>query len=114
MQVKCLEVRDDGTFCPVICIKPVPDNDAQRWLLRRDGYSCKPDERLVIYIAPQCQKCAYDPYEWTNARTHKVAHHYIEQHWHELVDGDVVDVEYILGEKPTPKLSERIRSSSNE
>ena len=35
MEVKCLEIRDDGTFIPVICVRPVPDNEAQRYLLRR-------------------------------------------------------------------------------
>jgi hypothetical protein len=41
MEVKALEVRDAGTFCPVICIRPVPTNEGQRYLLRRDGYTGK-------------------------------------------------------------------------
>ena len=35
------------------------------------------------------------------------AHDYIAEHWAELDDGDVIDVEFILGEKPTKKISER-------
>ena len=110
MESKCLEVRDDGTFCPVICIRPVPTNEAQRYLLRRDGYSGEITESCVIYITPQCQGCAYDPYDWPG-RTHKIAHHYITEHWHELKDGDVVDVEFILGLRKEPKQSERGRCS---
>jgi hypothetical protein len=81
MEVKCLEIRDDGTFIPVICIRPVPANEAQRYLLRRDGYR--------------------------GTRTKKQAHHWIAEHWREIKDGDVIDVEYILGERPTKKISER-------
>src|SRR5262245_5099695 len=108
MIVKCLEIRDALTFIPVICIKPIPVNEAQRYLLRRDGYRGDQDEGCVIYIDAQCRNVAYDPYDWpSNPRTHRVAHNYITEHWNELRDGDVIDVEYILGERPTRKVSER-------
>lgn len=35
------------------------------------------------------------------------AHKYIEENWDALKDGDVVCVEHILGERETPKVSER-------
>jgi hypothetical protein len=87
METKCLEVRDAATFCPVICIWPVPVNDEQRYLLRRDGYRGDRDEHCIIYIMPQCRGVAYDPYEFpANPRTHRVAHDYITRHrssrWH--------------------------------
>jgi hypothetical protein len=107
MEVKCLEIRDAMTFIPVICIRPIPENDNQRYLLRRDGYSGKEDEQCIIYIDAQCRNCAYDPYDWpANPRTHRVAHDYIRKHWAELHDGSVIDVEFILGETTAPKLSE--------
>lgn len=53
MEVKCLEIRDASTFVPVMCIRPVPDNEGQRYLLRRDGYSCDPADDIVIYINAQ-------------------------------------------------------------
>jgi uncharacterized GH25 family protein len=37
-----------------------------------------------------------------------VAHNYIIKHWHDLHDGDVVDVEWILGETKQKKISERV------
>lgn len=108
MEVKCLEIRDDGTFIPVICVRPVPTNEAQRYLLRRDGYSGEVTERCVILIDAQCRSAAYDPYEWTDgSRTKRTAHSYIAQHWYDLRDGDVVDVEHILGETDEKKISER-------
>jgi len=63
----------------------------------------------VILIKPQCRGVAYDCYDWpANPRTYRVAHDYIRHNWHTLEDGDVIDVEYILGETEVPKLSERI------
>jgi hypothetical protein len=109
MEVKCLEVRDAGTFCPVICVRPVPDNEGQRYLLRRDGYRGDPSERCIIYIQNQCRGVAYDPYDFPDSpRTHRVAHNYITENWHTLQDGDVIDVEFILGETKQRKTSESV------
>jgi hypothetical protein len=110
MEVKCLEIRDSMTFIPVICIRPVPNNESQRFLLRRDGYTGDGFERCIIMIDAQCRGVAYDCYDWVGkkgSRTHKVAHNYIAEHWPDLADGDVIDVEFILGERPTKKISEQ-------
>ncbi len=106
MLIKMLEIRDRSTFIPVMCIKPMPDNEAQRYLLRRDGYSCKLDDPIIIMIDAQCRGAAYDPYDWGD-NTKRVAHDHIQKHWDELHDGDVVDVEFILGVSSAPKVSER-------
>jgi hypothetical protein len=108
MEIKCLELRDSMTFIPVICIRPVPENDAQRYLLRRDGYRGDGSEQCIIMIDAQCRGVSYDLYDWPrDTRTRPHAHAYIEEHWHELRDGDVIDVEFILGETVEPKRSER-------
>jgi len=111
MEIKCLEVRDANTFIPVICIRPVAENAEQRYLLRRDGYRANETERCIIMIDAQCRGVSYDPYHWANyrnMRTLGTAHHYIEQHWSELKDGDVIDVQFILKETAAPKVSERV------
>jgi hypothetical protein len=109
MEVKCLEIRDKATFIPVVCVRPVADNEGQRYLLRRDGYAADDTEYCVIMINAQCRGVAYDPYDWPGgSRTMQVAHDYIRNHWRDLRDGDVVDVEYILGETAECKLSERV------
>jgi hypothetical protein len=108
MEVKCLELRDANTFVPVICVRPVPMNEAQRYLLRRDGYRGDVTEPCIIMIDAQCRGVAYDPYEWRgDRRTKPQAHKYIADHWRDLKDGDVIDVQFILGETTSPKLSER-------
>ncbi len=108
MQTKCLEIRDSMTFLPVICIRPVADNEEQRYLLRRDGYRADESETCIIMIDAQCRNCAYDPYDWTGlSRTQRIAHDYIRKNWAMLADGDVVDVEHILNETQEKKISER-------
>lgn len=106
METKCFEIRDDGTFMPVICIRPTPDNEEQRWLLRRDGYRGDSSESCIIYIKPQCRGVNYDPYDW-NDRTNHTAHKYIQENWASLQDGSVIDVSFILGESAVPKKSEK-------
>lgn len=111
MEVKCLEVRDSGTFIPVIAIRPVAANKAQEYLLRRAGYNAGADESCVILLPASCRgpgPATYDIYDWDD-RTYKNAHHFITKHWSELADGDVVDVEYILGETSEPKRSEQMK-----
>jgi hypothetical protein len=96
MEIKCLKIRDQNTFLPVISIRPVPDNEAQRYLLRRDGYRGDETEHCIIMVDAQCRGVAYDPYDWVKGtRTKQVAHEFIRQHWAELRDGDVVDVQFI-------------------
>lgn len=111
MEVKCLEIRDDGTFIPVICLRPTPENDDQSYLLRRDGYKGTQEERCIIMIDAQCRGVAYDPYDWDRGkgRTKRVAHDHISKNWAQLRDGDVIDIEFILGETKTKKISERFR-----
>lgn len=104
MMPKCLEVRDRMTFIPVVCIGTVADNEGQRYLLRRSGYTL--GETVILVNLNDC-RAANDPYEWGNSRTMSVAHNYIQEHWAELNDGDVVDVEFILGETTERKKSER-------
>jgi hypothetical protein len=107
MEIKCLELRDTNTFIPVICIRPVAENESQRYLLQRDGYRADHSEHCIIMIDAQCRGCSYDPYNWIGSRTKGQAHSYIEEHWHDLTDGDVIDVQFILGETKDKKRSER-------
>lgn len=121
MKVKVLELRDVGTFVPVLCVDMNPDmvregphsdqghapNESQRYLLRRVGYPCDGKANIALTrLDAGGGSCWNDPYGWTG-RTFPVAHKWIIEHWSELSDGDVVDVEFILGERTTPKISER-------
>lgn len=114
MKAKALEVRDEGTFIPVLAVDMNPTtyiNNAdahlsQRYLLRRCGYPCDGKPNIMITNMNGGDKANNDIYNW-GGRTYPVAHNYIVHHWDELVDGDVIDVQFILGETKEPKLSEK-------
>jgi hypothetical protein len=122
-QVKYLEVRDSMTFIPVIAFvlgahlyeDPYsPDSVASsisaesiRFLTARAGYGLASYEqnKYIFVIRLQDCLCQYAPKKW-GGRTMSTAHEYIRENFEILEDGEVIDVEYILGETPEPKVSE--------
>lgn len=108
MIVKLLEIRDRATFMPMFAFDCTANNGDQHYLLRRAGYGVEPRCIMFGYLEGFGGGAAsYDPYKWGD-RTKHVAHLYIQEHWDELKDGDVIDVEFILGETTEKKISERI------
>lgn len=115
MIVKALEIRDRGTFISAMAIKMVPargEFEEERYLLARSGYGPDPTADPCVVLcrmeaAGIDRNATYDPYSWGN-RTMKVAHSHIVEHFDELRSGDVIDVEFLLGEAPEPKTSERV------
>ena len=104
MIVKALEIRDEGTTIPMWAIKPTADNEAQRAILRHAGYGERPGDYVILMGAHDCE-AAYNPMD-QRGRTRQVAHIWIKEHFDEIKDGEVVDVQYLLNEKPTKKASE--------
>lgn len=118
MQTKALELRDEMTFIPILCVNMNPKlatntealetATAQRWLLRRCGYPCNGRPNILMTRLSADGYATNDPYGWPGgSQTFPVAHNWIIEHWNELKDGDVVDVEFILGKTLEPKISER-------
>jgi hypothetical protein len=110
MKAKALEIRDESTFIPALAVDINPDNDAQRYLMRRCGYPCDGRPNVIVTRLDGDGQATNDPYAW-NGRTWPNAHNWIIEHWDELKDGDVVDVSFILGETRQPKVSERFSAS---
>lgn len=114
MLAKVLEIRDEGTLIPALAVDMNPDPTAttetwrrQRYLLGRCGHRCDQQPNILLTHVTAGGDAAWnDPYGW-GSRSWRVAHFYIIEHWHTLRDGDVIDVEYILGETKVRKLSER-------
>jgi hypothetical protein len=117
MQVKLLEVRDEGTCIHVVAVDmnpPLVDDTvsekrtklAQRAILRRHGFPCDGRPNIAIFhVRCSGDRVWNDPYGW-GGRTYPVAHNHIIDNWARLSDGDVVDVQHILGETPAPKTAE--------
>lgn len=102
MTSKFVEIRDRATLIPALAIQL---SGADGYLPRRAGFQSP----MVYLIALSLQKAHYDPYDWGGgARTLKVAHGWLEKHFNDVPDHGVVDVEFILGETPTPKASESV------
>ena len=114
MKIKILEVRDEGTRIDVIAISMTADTDVQRHYLWSHGYP--KDAPSVGLVRLSDWKATNDPYEWASLgmglRTMQAAHDYIQTHFDQLAEGDVVDVQYILQETATPKWPERIGRSA--
>jgi len=118
--VKLFEIRDKGTFMPVMAVRLVPtaqsaNFDREHWLLRRAGYGdaqlmTEPGflEPYVILAKLDGVEAQYDPFLWgAHRRTLRAAHLHIIEKWWELNSGDLIDVQFILGETPEPKKSEQ-------
>ena len=111
METKCLEIRDKCTCIPALAIRMRGDTEIARYYVHtRSGYPR--DGSSIMLMVLYTGKATNEPYEWESLglgpRTMPVAHKFIIEHFGELSDGDVVDVEFILGESSAPKRSERI------
>ncbi len=113
METKLFEVRDRMTFMPVICIKLAPGNEPDGYLLAMAGYGLLPESQGKFILMGKLQtgvlqNCPQDHSGYPAVRTLPMAHQHIEKHWDELTSGDVIDVEFILGEVGVPKISQRV------
>src|ERR1035438_7146136 len=99
MKTKILEIRDSGTFIPVMA---TAFSGEESPLLRAAGYArC---EQYVIVVKLNGIEAQYSAFNWPNSsRTMREAHKYIEKNWKDIEDGDVIDVEFIIGESKTKK-----------
>ena len=119
MEVKLLEIRDRATFIPAMAIRLIVNESSntlyekELWLLRRAGYNreqitISQDVPYIILCKLDGVEAQYDPFQWGLSRTMRDAHRYIIDSWSFLKSGDLVDVEFINGETPHPKISERV------
>lgn len=99
MTSKFVEIRDFATLIPAVAIQIA---GADGYLARRAGF----ESPMIYLIALSLQEAHYDPYSWGRGRTLKVAHGWLEEHFAEVPDHGVVDVEFIMGERDAPKVSE--------
>lgn len=104
MVTKVFEVRDEITHIGVMATKMVGETPDEDYEVERCGFGR--GSNLVIVTKMYEPESQHDAYNWPS-RTMKHAHLYIEQHFDELKSGDVIDVQYILGESDAPCKSDR-------
>jgi hypothetical protein len=117
MITKMFEVRDGATFIPTIAIKPIEldfnYNSPECFLWSRAGFGKTNVEfsKYVLFGHLRNKKLTWDPFDWDDwdSRTMMEAHKYLIEHFDELENGAVIDVEYILGETNQPKISEKFQ-----
>jgi len=118
MITKLFEVRDVATFIPVMAVRmkaKVPiyfymkESKAEEYLLRRSGFWGETGSNLVglAMLSGEESHMNFVPHLW-EGRTMTTAHKYIAEHFDDLESGSVIDVEFILGESATKKVSERL------
>lgn len=105
IETKLFEIRDRGTFMPVMATIMTSSNFAEIYLLKSSGFSNSNPLIMVHFLAPN--DAYHVPYHWGD-RTRFHAHLYIQENWERLKSGDVIDVEYILGETTELKMSQRL------
>ena len=115
LETKTFEILDKGTFIPVMatamrkCYLDGNYGDQDGYLLRRAGYGTDSKYLLVMLCTLNGDKITYTPEAWreTHWRTLAEAHKHIQANWDKLASGEVIDIEFILGETVKPKVSER-------
>ena len=107
VKIKIIEIRDRATYIAVMAIRMRPDDDVERAYLRRAGYGREDKSNCVMLVGLEGGRIATSNAYNHGDRTMHNAHLFIEKHYDNLESGDVVDVEYVLGETEKPKRTER-------
>lgn len=116
LNVKIFEIRDVATTIPAMAFRFAHYEDSpigvdeMIWLLERAGFGQRPtDHRQYTFLMRlEDAECHYDVYEWRGgARTMPEAHKFISRNWSDLNTGDIIDIEFILGETSEKKTSDR-------
>jgi hypothetical protein len=96
MNVKVLEIRDRATCIPIVAYSSAEVESSREAALFRRASS--PPESKVIYVQRLNDgRGNHDAYEW-NDRTMATTHKYLESHWEEVKNGDIIDIPFILNE----------------
>lgn len=109
---KTFEIRDVGTFMPVLAVKLQPGNDNDRYLLARSGYGTSPTEQASYVMVWRLEGggnslATTDIYD-SSSDTMRIAHQHIIENFEALESGSVICCEFITGRRAAPKLSERV------
>ena len=89
----------------------ISDKPEESYLLGRAGFNLSTPTIMLGNINAGSGQFENDPYDWRDTRTLRHAHKHISENWDIIQSGDVIDVEFILGETTFRKESERLEST---
>ena len=117
---KYFEVRDVGTRMVLMCFKFDAANEDERHLVGLSGFGTLifGQNYYTLYYWPVDDgssirpAASYDIQNWHPAiigsRTQYLAMKIVEKHWSQLCSGDVIDIEYAIGETTLPKCHDNL------
>ena len=107
MKAKTIEIRDRATCIPALAVQLGPACESDCRLFARAGFGPDPFSQggYVVLVHLTDMRAQWDPHAW-GGRTMPVAHDYLVRKFEDVTTGDVVDVEFILGETAERKASE--------
>lgn len=100
--IKIVEIRDIATFIPALAIKTIGGCPREKFIFKQIGY-WQPCILLISLQTPWFS--ARSSSEWEKqdmGRTMGIAHKYIEENFDSIVSLQVIDVEFLKGEKDHP------------
>jgi hypothetical protein len=111
-EIKIFEIRDRATFLPVIAVKipgwrNIKTPDSVKYLVWWAGHV---RDVVILYNLTNPHKMESFYGAWGD-RTYQTAHKYIFENWDMVISGQVLDIEFILGEVDTPKESQRLKDT---
>lgn len=110
LEAKLFELRDRGTFIPVLAIKlkGKGNGSINDKILERAGLNYPGSYSILLWDLNN-NRGFVDCRDWPGApmiRTFPVCHRHIEQCFDSLKHGSVIDIEYLMRETIIPKESE--------
>ena len=110
--IKTVEIRDRATYIPAFAIRMWGSDVKELFLFKSCGYGIMGSCVMLIPLqAPWLSARCSDEQKNMNGRTIAEAHKWIEKNFSSINNGDVVDVEFILGEKDKPSLNSCIEEA---
>lgn len=97
--IKIVEIRDRATLIPAFAIRMIPETEHELFLFKEIGYRTRSNPCILLISMQAPTYSARYSGDWCeNGRTFPIAHEYIEKHFDEIKNYDVIDVEFIQGE----------------
>ena len=112
MNTRTIEIRDSATFIPALAIRLDSSCEQDSYLLARAGFGITSREqgKYVLLVHLESMRCAIYPMDWGNRTMENAHRHLLKQACApspQFESGEVIDVQFILGETDSPKMSER-------